>query len=522
MTKIRARIAAFCCLAVVFMTPVTGSAQAGQCDGNVDTLMRLVDNGEGAEALELLKQSEPCLASDADAAAEWLDTADRLAEKFEEARNLEVAREARRLTVLLAETGYGEVSLQAAQQLRKTSLLCLVQEDFDAAEAAATRSIEVFDSLEEKTPEIGQALNTLAETYRRSQRLDEAEPLYLRAAEILERAGGDWKLQLSSVLNNLANYSFERQQFDVAEQYYMQSLELAVELFSEESDEAAYPMDGLGNLFSVSGQMDKAEVWLKKAVAIREKIGSERLSTSQQTLATFYRRLGDFPEATRYYEMAIETHRTSVGDEDVALGAIYFNYAEMSWAAGKFADAESLLNEALRILKAILPADHNHIFTGYSFLGVLAVNQGKYGEALPHLELAIAGYERTVGPDHRLTGRALNNLGELYRELGQYDKAIETSTRVNEIFMKLYGEGHQASATARNNLARMYADQGDWEQAGPGYAEALAMMIAVNGERHPDVASVRNNLALAWLELGKYAEAQAGFEQSLEVLESLA
>ena len=49
--------------------------------------------------------------------------------------------------------------------------------------------------------------------------------------------------------------------------------------------------------------------------------------------------------------------------------------------------------------------------------------QGRYSEAVPLAQRALALYEKVLGPDHPDVATALNNLAELYRRQGRYADA---------------------------------------------------------------------------------------------------
>ena len=56
-----------------------------------------------------------------------------------------------------------------------------------------------------------------------------------------------------------------------------------------------------------------------------------------------------------------------------------------------------------------------------SFLARLYCAQGKYDEAVPLHERALAIREKALGPDHPDTGQSLNNLAFLYQAECKYD-----------------------------------------------------------------------------------------------------
>jgi tetratricopeptide (TPR) repeat protein len=78
---------------------------------------------------------------------------------------------------------------------------------------------------------------------------------------------------------------------------------------------------------------------------------------------------------------------------------------------------------------------------------------GKFAEAVPLAQQALAIYEKTLGPHHPNVAAALNNLAELYRNQSRYAEAEPLYKRALAIWEKARGPDHPNVAAALNNLA---------------------------------------------------------------------
>ncbi len=58
----------------------------------------------------------------------------------------------------------------------------------------------------------------------------------------------------------------------------------------------------------------------------------------------------------------------------------------------------------------------------------LYYDQGKYAEAEPLNQRALAIWEKALGPEHPDVARSLNNLAMVYTDQGKYEEAIFTVT----------------------------------------------------------------------------------------------
>jgi tetratricopeptide (TPR) repeat protein len=76
-----------------------------------------------------------------------------------------------------------------------------------------------------------------------------------------------------------------------------------------------------------------------------------------------------------------------------------------------------------------LGRDHPDVALSLSNLGGLYSSRGRYADAEPLLQQALAIWEKALGGDHPDVARALNNLAELYRIQGRYVDAFPIITR---------------------------------------------------------------------------------------------
>ena len=192
-------------------------------------------------------------------------------------------------------------------------------------------------------------------------------------------------------------------------------------------------------------------------------------------------------------------------------------------------------------------------------LGDVYREQGRFDEALPLLERAVAIHDDMGGAESRAAGQALDALGHLYYERREYDAAFRTHRRSLETFEDLYASddsmvlfalnnvataasalgdhdealeqyrvilarhGRLFSDTSqlvhvtRNNVAQLYHSRGDFEAAIREFREALRLRTIALPSDHPSIALTMNNLGTSLERLGELAEAEALHRQALEM-----
>ena len=187
------------------------------------------------------------------------------------------------------------------------------------------------------------------------------------------------------------------------------------------------------------------------------------------------------------------------------------------YRAGRYTEAIPLAQQALAIRVKALGPDHPDVATALNNLALLYQEQGRYAEAEPLYKRALAIDEKALGPDHPDVAALLNNLAELYRNQGRYAEAEPLYKRSLAIREKALGPDDPDLATDLNNLAGLYEDQGRYAEAEPLYKRALAIEEKALGPDHPDVATSLNNLAEHYRNQGRYAEAEPLYKRALAI-----
>ncbi len=182
---------------------------------------------------------------------------------------------------------------------------------------------------------------------------------------------------------------------------------------------------------------------------------------------------------------------------------------------GRYSEAEPLLQQALALYRRLLGEEHPLVATSLNNLAQLYDNQGQYAEAETLYQQALALYRSLLGEEHPWVATSLNNVGALYRNQGLYAEAEPLLQQALALRIRLLGEEHPLVATSIDNLARLYKNQGRYAEAEPLLQQALALRIRLLGEEHPDVATSIHNLAQLYDNQGRYAEAEPLYQQAL-------
>jgi tetratricopeptide (TPR) repeat protein len=148
---------------------------------------------------------------------------------------------------------------------------------------------------------------------------------------------------------------------------------------------------------------------------------------------------GQESNAEMFYLAALENLQNA-GPEDPRLAATLNTLAVLYHAQKKYAQAEPLYQQVLKLLEQTVGPDHPTLATTLNNLAVVCEAQDKYAEAAPLYQRALALIERTLGPDHPNLAVALDNYADLLRKMQREAEAEAAQTRAKAIWAKQKSE----------------------------------------------------------------------------------
>jgi CHAT domain-containing protein len=215
---------------------------------------------------------------------------------------------------------------------------------------------------------------------------------------------------------------------------------------------------------------------------------------------------------------ADSSRRGNPGDGDaLAEAEALMQQVERLRSQGRYADAIPLAQQALAIREVELGEDALLVADSLNKVGLLYRLQGNYAEAEPLYQRALTIRETELSPNHPDVAESLNNLAVLYHAQGNYAAAIPLLERSLTIIESVLGADHEAVGVALNNLAQLYEAQGNYFRAEQAFQRSLPILEQTLGADHPNVASSLNNLAALYRIQGNYAAAEPLYQQSLAI-----
>lgn len=149
------------------------------------------------------------------------------------------------------------------------------------------------------------------------------------------------------------------------------------------------------------------------------------------------------------------------------------------------------------------------IATARSRLGNALRGQGRYNEAIPVTQQALADYEQAEGRDSQGAISALSTLGYLYSLSGDNSKALLMQRDVYQRSLQRWGADNQYTLVELLNLGSAEYDAGDAASALPHLQQASTGLARISGTVSPTVQAAYVAQANALSDLGRNSEALA-------------
>jgi eukaryotic-like serine/threonine-protein kinase len=181
-----------------------------------------------------------------------------------------------------------------------------------------------------------------------------------------------------------------------------------------------------------------------------------------------------------------------------------------------YPDARKQLERALELGRRTLGTANPATLTAMHDLGLVAGEQGRYGEAEALDRQALDGQRRVLGPKSLNTLRAMSNLATAYMKEGKFADAEKLYLQTLAIEKEVLGPDNPDRVRSMNDLADIYMDEEKFAQAETLLSEALAIDERVDGPDHPDTLVTMLNLGNAELYQGKTGQSEKLHAQAFE------
>ena len=186
---------------------------------------------------------------------------------------------------------------------------------------------------------------------------------------------------------------------------------------------------------------------------------------------------------------------------------------------GRYEEAEPLLERAVALGEQQHGTTHLSLALALEKQAELFWQREDHAAATALLQRVLTMKEHHLGPVHPQVGETLSNLAIISAQQGAYEQAVTLCQRALSICEQRSESDPTELGRALNNLATIYRYQGNHDQAELLFQRVLTLYEQHLGPTHPDTALPLNNLATLYRTQGKYEQAEALYQRALAIYE---
>jgi CHAT domain-containing protein/Tfp pilus assembly protein PilF len=374
-------------------------------------------------------------------------------------------------------------SLQLAA-LTRTGACYFWMKDYPRVLAVLTCALNEWKSkFGSEHPNVGNTLRIIADTYRKMNRWEESEKLYIEAITILEKAPDSIYIhtyRLGTAIRQFGWFYFVQSRYFDAEICWLREKDTWERFFGSEHFRS---LDCLSNLFQVyihTGQYSKAE----------------------QT-------------ARQQYELA-EALLDSTSQSRLRLAGAANSLGRLFTSQGRDEEGELYLKKSMEIRIDVSGSKSQDAASGMGNLGWYYLSQKEYDQAEEYLSRALAIFEELYEQDKIKTislGLFLSYMGSLCRQQERFTESETYYQRAIDVIEEHIGLNHTSLILPLTGLARLHLHERDLEKAKLFFARSISIQKELFGTIIPNHNDALLHLASIEHQLGNESESLNYFSE---------
>ena len=282
----------------------------------------------------------------------------------------------------------------------------------------------------------------------------------------------------------------------------------------------------LGNVYRLEGLYPEAREWTLRGVSGVEKIrprDAKRLSAAYNYLALFYNSAGEFADSEQNARKALDCcAEAGLGKENEAMHRVVL--ANALRQQGKYKEALPELEKAVATLKSSeTKSDKDNkdnkrlLAAAINNLGALFFWMGDYHRAMPLLQDGLKIRLDTLGENHPDVANSYLDLGCVEFRLGDTNAALDHLQDAHEIRLSKLGANHPETLSSAANLGVVLLSAGQTKRALELLSSAVETGKTVLGKKNPDLAQYEDDLANALAADKQFDQARAAQAESNQI-----
>ena len=396
------------------------------------------------------------------------------------------------------------------------------RENISAQELLDRGAEQIPQRLEDQPVARGRFLQTIADVYVQMGHYDQAEPMLLEAAQLLERHLKPENPSIASSIRSLGVLHSHRGEWTEAEHDFRRALDLMK--LDDDPEQWALACHNLGVAVYRQGKLDEAETLFRRAYEARR----EHLEADHPHLARSTNALGalllsrDRPgEALPFLRASLKHREDTLGADHPHVAKSLINLAQAEEALHGPTAARPLLQRARSIETRSLGSDHPDTERAVKHLRRVCKDlQDLRCEEEALIDLAAVS-KRKRGAQAEESGRRTLVLADFYLTSDRLDEAEKHYLEGKEIYATALPSDHIKQTNPRLGLAAVMWKRGHHEKAEILFRQILSEREAHYGPEHRFLLYPMRGLAGILRDRGQLTEAEALYCRALGIYAAL-
>lgn len=328
------------------------------------------------------------------------------------------------------------------------------------------------------------------------------------------------QIQSSVALRSMARVYIACGGYEKAQPLLERALNQAQATNASDSELCACLIDS-AYLYKEQGNLSRAETMCRLGLALQEKIhyaNHPYVADTLRILSEICRGQGRYEEAESALERAIAIIRAVRPEDGQEIAPFNVDMARLLTDRGDYADAESYFQDAINVIDQSFGPEHLYTAKVRCSMAALYSLQGRNAEAETLIGRALPIYEKIHGPDHHfliplwlVKARINQAKGRMAEAQSLLDKSLRVAQKGTDCGRLVQGE-------VLTELGQFYLQNRQLSKAQNALLQAVEML---ENSQALKSAEALHALAQVYIAKSKYNEAQNLCHRALNILEGV-
>jgi tetratricopeptide (TPR) repeat protein len=415
---------------------------------------------------------------------------------------------------------FGKTSVEVADTYSSAAFVFNRAEREKEGEVYAQKSIKILEELKQTDGDnYTAALNSLGTSYLGQRRFAEAEGVFHRTLDLIQKQYGENSDEIGGLINNLAvainsvaEIQDDKKRKDEAEAMYQRSLAIAEKRYGVSHPSVATTLYNISLTLISHTKLKEAESMLRRAVQIYdEKLpkGDAMSIAARMQMVSVIQMLGRVTEAEKYGQETLAQAEAATGPESTAVADVLHSLGGLLARLNRSVESEQSYWRAFKIREKVLGPDHVDVARSLNNVALLVQLRGDYKNPESMFRRVLKINQKHYGEKDVRVGQDVLKLANNLKLQKRWDEAEAEIRHAADIYIKTFGEDHPMIANVEEALAEVLREQKKFPQQEAALRNSLKIRQKSLGDRHPEAADTMFKLCLVLHHREKYLEAEA-------------